>query len=368
MKFSIEKTELLKGYNLAKLAVETRSTRPILQTIYFKAYGTNSLMLKGTNLNALMVVNLLCEVEERGEVCMGLTPFEVLKKFDDGPITFELKDYKLKLSQGKRKHNITYADPMEFPQIKMEVEPEYRTYDPRQFVSIIDKVSAALATDTSREIFTGYCVDDDIMTSDGYRGSVIKNVAFGETSTILPSGIINPIFSYIREADSLDISFGKHCFIKATKDNLNWEYTFSPIEGEYPKTSLLAFVEKSKELTEKTTIKIKVNDIKKVLDMINTYYREANGNHPVDFEVENNQFSISLSIPDRVEMKESIDGEVVGDDCVFNLAPGYFGQAIQKLQGETCQITYYKETDFPVFLTDEVESFVYFQMPMRFNK
>jgi DNA polymerase III sliding clamp (beta) subunit (PCNA family) len=184
----------------------------------------------------------------------------------------------------------------------------------------------------------------------------------------LPGGVIHPILSYIRDVDSLEISFGEKCFIKATKDNLNWEYTFSPVEGDYPKTSLLGFIEKSKEQTEKTTINVKVNDIKKVLDMINLYYREANGNHPVYFEVEDNQFSISLTIPDLVEMKEVIDGEVVGDDCVFNLAPGYFQQAVQKLQGETCQLTHYNDGDFSIFLTDEVEDFVYFQMPMRFDK
>ncbi len=106
MRFTINKSDLIRELSLINGIVEKRSTIAILSNMYIKAEG-EVLYMKGTDLEVGLTVALKADVEEDGVVIVSAKKFfEIVRVLPDGDITFWIEDEWLKIEKGHSFYSI----------------------------------------------------------------------------------------------------------------------------------------------------------------------------------------------------------------------------------------------------------------------
>ena len=89
MKFSTSKSELQKALQKLAKAIPTRSTLPILNSVFIKIEETEAL-LKSTDLEIAIESKIPVSVEEQGTVCIPLkTLLSITSELPETRITIE---------------------------------------------------------------------------------------------------------------------------------------------------------------------------------------------------------------------------------------------------------------------------------------
>ncbi|RLE24794.1 MAG: DNA polymerase III subunit beta [Acidobacteria bacterium] len=106
MRFTVNKSDLIRELSLINGIVEKRSTIAILSNMYIKAEG-ELLYLKGTDLEVGLTVALKADIEEEGVVIVSAKKFfEIVRVLPDGDITFWIEDEWLKIEKGQSFYSI----------------------------------------------------------------------------------------------------------------------------------------------------------------------------------------------------------------------------------------------------------------------
>jgi len=92
MKFSTSKTELQKALQKLAKAIPTRSTLPILNSVFIKIEGTEAL-LRSTDLEIAIESKIPVSVEEEGAICISLkTLLNITSELPETRITLETNE------------------------------------------------------------------------------------------------------------------------------------------------------------------------------------------------------------------------------------------------------------------------------------
>jgi len=106
MRFTVQKSDLIRELSLINGIVEKRSTIAILSNMYLKAED-GVLYLKGTDLEVGLTVALPADIAEEGVVIVSARKFfDIVKVLSDGEVTFWIEDEWLKIEKDQSFYSI----------------------------------------------------------------------------------------------------------------------------------------------------------------------------------------------------------------------------------------------------------------------
>ena len=115
MKLTVERSYLSNALGVARRAVSSRNTLPILSHVLLETQD-DRLKITATDLDTAIRVQLPCAVAENGGVALPAAQLaDWVGKLPDAPVTLELQDGKVEGRCGKAKFNFQSAPAEDFP-------------------------------------------------------------------------------------------------------------------------------------------------------------------------------------------------------------------------------------------------------------
>ncbi len=245
MKFIVSSSQILYHLQSISKVVGTKSTMPVLENFLFEQKG-NVLNITASDIETTMNTSFEPDACE-GEGSIALPArilLEILKKFPEQPITFDINLETLKTSIISDKGNfsingIRHDEFPEFPIINNENSTKIMM-PANVLLNGINKTYFASAEDELRPVMNGIFLDiktDGItfVASDTHKLIKYKrtDVKFDNDSSFIlpkkPATLLKSILT--KEEDFVEIEFDdKNAFVKTP----NFIFTCCLIEGKYP--------------------------------------------------------------------------------------------------------------------------------------
>lgn len=174
MKCICEKEILKEAISTTSRLVSTRSTLPVLQAILITT-GKNSLILRTTDLEQALEVEIQSEIQEGGAVAVpGKIITDFLQNNNDTTITLELEDTTLVISSANHKARIKSFPAEDYPTPPVFTEKTSFKLPANSLKNVIERCVFATSQDDTRPILTGvlFQLSKNKITAvatDGYR-------------------------------------------------------------------------------------------------------------------------------------------------------------------------------------------------------
>lgn len=374
MEFTISKSKLTTCLGMVKTAIPPKTTNPILKTVMLRVVD-NKAIFRGTNTILDISVTIPIDVKSEGECCFDSVVLDIIQNFSDDDIKFKLKDNKLTVSQGKRRHNPLFSDTTEYPQ-KHECD-NYIQYNPTEFLMALSRTSICTSTLVDRPVLQGFYInphENFIVTGDGDRVSLWENISLPGNITIPHSRIVMSILPYVAnlgENGQFELSLGQWTGFKGTiiHDNENvmsWEIIFNSLAGDFPEVARKAVKDalstppKFKVISNKTSIR-------NILEICKVYsdraYAEGRPNQVV-LSSNGQGVKFSMNIPDLIEMEEHLEAETEGEEFSIWFDPRMLLEAISQVQADDVELRFFGSKVPFVLLDNQAPQFAYLQVSM----
>ena len=240
MKFTIEKSQLLKVINIVSKGMSSRSTLPIFAGIYIEA-TVDDVIFQTTDLEISIKHITDALIERRGAtVVPGKLFNDIVKSFPDAAIVIEQKADRLNLSCLDSSFDIATMNPLDYPAFPQVVFEKTAQLPTKIMTDAVKKVSKAVSRDESRVVLTGIFLKAEkdsiqMVATDSYRLAVsrfqLKENMEETISLIIPGSVLEEVIRLSAGEELLKISesenqivfhFGTTTFISRK------------IEGNYP--------------------------------------------------------------------------------------------------------------------------------------
>ena len=160
MKFSTSKTELQKALQKLSKAIPTRSTLPILNSVFIKISETEA-SLKSTDLEIGIETKIPVSVEEEGSVCIPLkTLLNITSELPETRITIETDDKnKTIIITDFGKYDLMGSAAEEFPEGIQHSESDEMKISLDMLKKIIERTLFAVSKDELKPSLSGVCFE-----------------------------------------------------------------------------------------------------------------------------------------------------------------------------------------------------------------
>ena len=212
------KTDINRDLLLVPLAkqvsiTERRSIMPILSNVLID-FTKNRISLYSTDLELSAISHVQHEgAAEKKIVVHGRKFLEILKEMDPDPISFDIKDNTLTLTQKQSEFVLGLQDSEEFPEVKEIVGTQEFTVDGSAFLEMLEKVQFAISSDETRYVLTGmYMMASggilSVVGTDGFRMALCRKAIDGVQDfkgVIIPKRSISEIGRVVVEGDAVRV-------------------------------------------------------------------------------------------------------------------------------------------------------------------
>ncbi|QMU57935.1 MAG: DNA polymerase III subunit beta [Boseongicola sp.] len=176
MKFSIERSELLKAVGQAQSVVERRNTIPILANVLVEAEG-DQVSFRATDLDIEVVDQAPAKVERAGATTVSaVTLHEIVRKLPDGALVTLVDDGasgRLSVEAGRSNFSLATLPREDFP-VMASSEYEANFVAPAPVLRrLFDKSKFAISTEETRYYLNGVYMH----VADANGGQVLRCVA-----------------------------------------------------------------------------------------------------------------------------------------------------------------------------------------------
>jgi len=157
MKFSIERSELLKALGHVQNVVERRNTIPILSNVLIGA-DDNGLTLVATDLDIEVSETAPANVGAPGQVTAPAhTLYDIARKLPDGAeVAFAIgSDGRLTVDAGRSHFTLPLLPPADFPAMTADDFTHSFTMSVEQLIRLIDRTKFAISTEETRYYLNG---------------------------------------------------------------------------------------------------------------------------------------------------------------------------------------------------------------------
>ena len=179
MKFVIQQETLLESLNHASKAISPRNLIPILTGIKFELKEEGLyLSASDTDISIECFIDKkdIKKIDELGSIVIGGKYIvEIIRKLPNTDISIEVIDgYKMIISTANSEFNLNGINPMEFPNLDLELTKEPIVLNTELFKKIIFQTYFATSQNESRPLLTGinFKIEDNLMeviATDSYR-------------------------------------------------------------------------------------------------------------------------------------------------------------------------------------------------------
>lgn len=245
MKFSIQKSDLIKHIQYLYNIIPGKNAMPILMNYIIEANeDSGNLKLVASNLELTVISEFPAKIVEGGKVAILAKKFnDIVNSFSDGKIDCFTEDGKFHISSRSSKFHLLMADASSFPLIPSINPDNLREFDAISYKKMIEKTVFAASTDFNKPIYTGVYwelnPENQIMAAtDGKKLSrVIYSNKMGieeQMKFVVPAKTLQFIQKIIEKSPTIKIFLNNSRLIYVYE---NYTIISNLINGKYPKYS-----------------------------------------------------------------------------------------------------------------------------------
>tara|TARA_B100001996_G_scaffold382370_1_gene374022 strand:- start:1814 stop:2926 length:1113 start_codon:yes stop_codon:yes gene_type:complete len=369
MKFSTSKSELQKALQKLAKAIPTRSTLPILNSVFIKIEKTEAL-LKSTDLEIAIESKIPVSVEEEGAVCVPLkTLLNITSELPETRITIETNEKnKTIIITDFGKYDLMGNSAEEFPEGIQHNENQKMSISLSVFKKIIDSTLFAVSKDELKPSLSGVCFNIKknkitAVSTDGHR--LVKHIE-KETGTteeieniIIPKKFLSFVLAQTGE-ENIVLSFGKNT-LKATQGKETTttrliDEVFPDYENVIPKDN-------------NKTLNINKKDLLGAIRRVSIFSNRST--HQVALNLSLEKCEVTTEDPERSsKAKESVLATYQGDEIRIGYNAEYLKDIVSHVHGENINIKLGSSVSAALFSSsenEETEENIMLLMPIRLN-
>ena len=373
MKFSIDRSDLLRALGHVHTIVERRNTIPILANVLLKAED-GILFLNTTDMDLEVTESVPATIERAGATTVPAnTLYDIVRKLPDGS-TVELEvpagDSKMLVKAGRSDFRLGCLPVEDFPQMAREDDMPHQFAIPAsELRTLIDRVRFAISNEETRYYLNGIFVHATehngakvlrAVATDAHRLARFE-MPLPEGAENLSSGVIIPrkaigeIRKLIDEAgDTIKIS------LSDTKLQCSFDHitlTTKLIDGTFPDYERVIPKNNDKILEINPAI------FAGAVDRVSTIATEKS--RAIKMTLNGKTLMLSATSPESGSATEELEIQFEADPVEIGFNAAYLMDVAKQIEGEGCRLTL-ADSASPTIIQDiEDDNALYVLMPMR---
>ena len=365
MKIICNKSDLLKGVNIALKAVPVRTTLSILECIIIDANELD-ITLTSNDMELGIETKVEGEIIEKGKIALEAKFLsEIVRKLPDSEVTIETdSNYVATISCEKAVFTISGKDADDFSYLPYIERNKSITMSQFSLKEIIRQTIFSIGDSESNKVMTGelFEISGDnlrVVSLDRYRVS-IRNFKLKESSedikVIVPGKTLNEISKILSGdmEDEVNIFFANNHIVFEFSNTV---VVSRLIEGEFFKINQM--------LTKDFTTKVDINK-KELLDCIDraTLLVKEGNKKPVIFDIKDGDMNINI-VSTFGKMNEDIDINKEGNDIKIGFDPKFLIDALRVIEDENISM-FFMNAKAPCTIRDEEGNYIYLILPVNY--
>ena len=368
MKFTIDRSSVLKPLGHIYSVVERRNTIPILSNVLIES-DASKVSFTATDMDMDIVETVGCIVSSQGKLTVSAhTLYDIVRKLPDGSeIQIELIDLNVEVSAGKSRFILPTLPVDDYP-IMTEIEKGNEfSLEAVDLANLIDNTKFAISSEETRYYLNGiYLHVPDIksdklraVATDGHRLAQaevpIPKGAENMPGVILPRKAVGEVRKLIDSTDGLVtiiISKTKAKFIFPTSI-----LTTKLIDGSFPDYQRVVPKENLNKLL------VSNSHFSKAIDRVSTVSMEKS--RAVKLSLSNNVLLLQVNSHDLGNASEELDVNYTSDPIDIGFNARYLLDISGQIQGKDIELSL-SDSASPALITDpDQEGVIFVLMPMR---
>ncbi len=378
MKFSAERSELLKALQSVLSVVPTRTTLQVLSNILLEAdntKGVGKLKLAATDLDTFVVKTLPVNVLKTGEITVPAKVFaDIVREAPETEIEVSSTEMRVEIKFGKGIYKISGLPKEDFPKLpEMNLAKQIKI-NGADLSKMIRKTIFGVSDDETRPALNGVLWRTkgdkmEMIATDGHRLARIslanKKLKGMHEDVIIPPKALNLLVRFIGDEEKdVGIIFGENNIIFSLEDTI---LSSRLIEGPYPNFEQVIPKDNDKKLV--ADIETLANTVKRVAILSNTLTHQVKlglkkGQGKAGGTIELSSVNFDLG----GEAKENLPCEYKGEDIEIGYNASYMLDILRQMDGEKVTFELSTPVSAGVISSDpqkEGEEYLCLLMPLR---
>lgn len=348
MKFEVNKDVFSEAVSFAVKLLPQRTTLPILSGVMVVA-DTAGITISSFDYEVSAKTNVVANVTTPGTVLVsGRLLADIAQRLPGDTVTCEMAGTIASITSGSAKFSLATMPVDEYPNLP-EVDGVSGTIEGSQFANAVAQVSPAASRDDVTPVITGVLIDVSahglaMMATDRYRVATREVAWAGEgvgeqgLHALIPAKTLSEIGKTFAQAKELRVTIASGgerelvAFSSAhrTVTSLLIKGSFPPVQKLFPENNANYAVVSTNDLIEAT------RRVALVLE------REA----PLRFSFTGDGVALEALGSEQAQASETIDGHLVGNECVVSLKPQFLIDGLSAAHSEFVRIAF-TPTDNP---------------------
>lgn len=371
MKFSIERSELLKAVAQAQSVVERRNTIPILANVLIEANG-DDVTFRATDLDIEVVDKAPAKVERAGSTTVPAVTFnEIVRKLPDGALVTLTEDGasgRVTIEAGRSNFQLATLPKEDFPIMASSDYEVNFSADAPVLRRLFDKSKFAISTEETRYYLNGvymHIADGPdgralrCVATDGHRlaqiDAALPEGAEAMPGVIVPRKTVGELRKLLEDDDAQIAVSVSETKVRFATPQIT--LTSKVIDGTFP--------DYTRVIPQGNTRRMEVDaaDFAKAVDRVATVSSERS--RAVKMQLDEDRLVLSVNAPDSGNAEEEL-AVAYGDerlDIGFNAK--YLLEIASQVDRENAVFMFNSSGDPALMREGDDTSAVYVVMPMR---
>lgn len=348
MKFEVNKDVFSEAVSFAVKLLPQRTTLPILSGVMVAAEGSG-ITISSFDYEVSAKTHVVADVTSPGTVLVsGRLLADIAQRLPGDSVVCEVHGSSVAITSGSAKFSLATMPVEEYPSLP-EVDGVTGSIEGAEFAHAVSQVSPAASRDDVTPVITGVLIDISasglsMMATDRYRVAAREVPWKGEAvgsdglQALVPARTLAEIGKTFGNVPELTVTIATGgdrelvAFSSAerTVTSLLIKGSFPPVQKLFPETSPNYAVVSTNDLIEAT------RRVALVLE------REA----PLRYSFTADGVALEALGSDQAQASETIDGHLVGNECIVSLKPQFLIDGLSATHSEFVRVAF-TATDNP---------------------
>lgn len=371
MKFTIERTSLLKTLSHMQSVVEKRNTIPVLSNVRIEALA-DAISFKATDMDTEITEIIDAKIFEKGATTAPAHMlYDIVRKLPDGSdveLTFPDEKNQLTVACGKSKFSLSCIGVEDFPVISGDKLPTNFSILRDELKDLIDRTKFAISTEETRYYLNGIYIHSKnegetkmlrVVATDGHRLACVESPlpkgAENMAGVIIPRKTITEIRKLLDDSnvEEVEVSLSENKIRFSMEDIA---LTSKLIDGTYPDYERVIPTDNDKEL------ELNVKELASAVDRVSVV---AERTRAVKVIPSKNKAVIMTSSPDLGSAVEEMEAVYDNGSLEIGYNFRYLLDILSEIKGESVRISFTDAASPSVIHDTSDASAIYVLMPMR---
>lgn len=371
MKFTIERSTLLKTLSHMQSVVEKRNTIPVLSNVRIEAMA-DGISFKATDMDTEITEIVDAKIAEKGATTAPAHMlYDIVRKLSDGSeveLLFPDDKGQLTISSGRSKFSLSCIGVEDFPVISGDKLPTQFSIAKEELKDVIDRTKFAVSTEETRYYLNGIYIHAKnegetkvlrVVATDGHRLACVESPLPQGAEKM--SGVIIPRKTVAEVRKLLDDTGVEEVSVALSDNKIRFSMedialTSKLIDGTYPDYERVIPTDNDKEL------ELSVKELAAAVDRVSVV---AERTRAIKVLTSKNKIVITTSSPDLGSAVEELEAKYDSGNFEIGYNFRYLLDILNEVKGDSVRISFADGSSPSVIHDTSDASAIYVLMPMR---